>query len=166
MKTWTRTAATVAATAAILSTAGLPAHAASLNGATSVRIPLSGTVLTDAGTLNLTGTAHLVISPVDPYHPNDPYSPNDPYRVQANLVNVRATSPTLSCRATGSQKFEVSGVDSVQTVAYRLYPTDPYAPAPGTCGGREELNLRYEINFDDDGTITSVEATSVAGPFD
>ena len=161
MKTWTRTAAAAAATAAILSTAGLPATAASINGATSLRVPLSGSVLTDAGALNLTGTVHLVILPVDPYYPGDPYEPTDPYRVQANLVNVRATSPTLSCRATGSQKFEVSGVDAVQTVDYRLEPLDPYVPAPGTCGGVEELNLRYEINFNDDGTITGVDVTPV-----
>ena len=155
MKTWTRTAAAAAATAAILSTAGLPATAASINGATSLRVPLSGSLLTDAGSLNLTGTVHLVILP------GDPYEPTDPYRVQANLVNVRATSPTLSCRATGSQKFEVSGVDAVQTVDYRLEPLDPYVPAPGTCGGVEELNLRYEINFNDDGTITGVDVTPV-----
>lgn len=166
MKTWTRTLAATAATAVVLSTAALPVHAASINGATSLKVPLSGSVVTDAGTLNLTGTVHLVIHPNDPYYPGDPYSPNDPYRVQANLVNVRATGPALSCRATGSQQFVVSGEDSVTRVGYRFEPLDPYAPAPGTCGGLEELTLRYAVNFDDDGTITGVDVQPVEGPLD
>jgi hypothetical protein len=152
-RTRTRVAAGVGAVlaAAALTLSAGPAQAA----ATSLRIPLSDTILTSAGPLQFTGTLHVVAYPNDPYSPNDPYFPTDPYRVHTNLIQGQVTGDALSCRVSGTPKGEAPA-ESPFTLSYAY-------SGSSACTDLGSLRLQLELFSDDDGTVTGVEVSALEG---
>jgi hypothetical protein len=86
----------------------------------NLKVPITGTIASDAGPLTVKGTIHLVI------HPLDPIQPQDPVRVQTNLIQVSASKTAVSCKATGAQKFTLA---TTTTPFIGFYPMNPSNPA-------------------------------------
>jgi hypothetical protein len=140
----------VAGTGAALAAAALTLSAGPVQAAaTSLRIPISDTVLTSAGALQFTGTLHVVAAPLDPY------SPGDPHRVHTNLIQGKVTGDGLSCRVSGTPKA-VAPADSPFTLSYAY-------SGSSACTDLGSLRLQLELSADDDGRVTDVEVQALEG---
>jgi hypothetical protein len=90
----------------------------------NLKVPITGTIASDAGPLTVKGTIHLVI------HPLDPIQPQDPVRVQANLIQVSASNTAVSCKATGAQKFTLATTQPHRSSGSTRWTHLPRRPDP------------------------------------
>jgi hypothetical protein len=138
--------------AALTGTVAAPAQAAPV---VNLKVPITGTIPSDAGPLTVKGTIHLVIQP------QDPIQPVDPVRVQTNLIQVSVSNTAVSCKATGAQKFTLA---TTTTPFIGFYPTDPIQPGdpvrPDACRTLGGLSVDFRLNVNDQGIVTG--ATAVA----
>jgi hypothetical protein len=142
-------------TAALTGTLAAPAQAAPV---VNLKVPITGTITSDAGPLTVKGTIHLVIQPLDPIQPQDPI------RVQTNLIQVSASNAAVSCKATGAQKFTLNTTTTSFIGSYRFQPLDPVQPGdpirPDACRTLGGLSVDFRLNVNDQGIVTG--ATAVA----
>ncbi|WP_190988209.1 hypothetical protein [Pseudarthrobacter sulfonivorans] len=110
----------------------------------NLKVPITGTIASDAGPLTVKGTIHLVI------HPLDPIQPQDPVRVQANLIQVSASNTAVSCNGPAPR----SSPWPPQTTPFiGFYPTDPNYPGdpirPDACRTLGGLSVDFQLNVND-----------------
>jgi hypothetical protein len=138
--------------AALTGTLAAPAQAAP---AVNLKVPITGTIASDAGLLTVKGTVHLVIQP------QDPIQPVDPVRVQTNLGQVSASNACVSCKATGAQKFELATTTTPFIGHFPAEPIQPLDPVrPNACRTLGGLSGDFQLNVNDQGIIMG--ATAVA----